>query len=108
MRDPAGVECSDLFSTLRNPYFLADDPGLTQTLGWVDSWTSKASAYAVLAENELDVAAAVAFARELRVRPVIKGTGHSYHGKSNAADSLLIWTRKLTGITLHGAFVGSG
>ena len=38
----------------------------------------------------------------------MKGTGHSYQGTSNAADSLLIWTRRLDSITLHDAFVGIG
>ena len=39
------------------------------------------------------------------MRLVIKGGGHSYQGTSDAADSLLIWTQEMNGITLHEAFV---
>ena len=38
----------------------------------------------------------------------MKGGGHSYQGTSNAADSLLIWTRGMNAVTLHDAFVGAG
>ena len=38
----------------------------------------------------------------------MKGGGHSYQGTSNAADSLLIWTRHMNAVTLHDAFVGVG
>ena len=52
--------------------------------------------------------AAVNFARENRLRLVVKGGGHSYQGTSSAPDSLLIWTRAMNGIILHDAFVGTG
>ena len=42
------------------------------------------------------------------LRLVVKGGGHSYQGTSNAADSLLIWTRHMNAVTLHDAFVGAG
>jgi len=54
------------------------------------------------------VVAAVNFARDNNVRLVVKGGGHSYQGTSNAADSLLIWTRAMHDITLHEAFVAQG
>ncbi|HSB22499.1 MAG TPA: hypothetical protein VLE94_05245, partial [Burkholderiaceae bacterium] len=41
--------CTAFFKSLKNPYFLGDEVGLTQTLGWVDAWTSRPSAYAVAA-----------------------------------------------------------
>ena len=53
-----------------------------------------------------DVVAAVNFARENNLRLVVKGGGHSYQGTSNAADSLLVWTRHMNAVTLHDAFVG--
>ena len=59
-------------------------------------------------EERADVAAAVTFARENNLRLVVKGGGHSYLGTSNAADSLLIWTRAMSRVTLHDAFVGQG
>ncbi len=100
--------CAQLFKDLKNPYFIGDHPGLTQTLGWADAWTSQPSAYTVAAENAADVAAAVNFARENRLRIAIKGGGHSYFGNSAAPDSLLIWTRRMNRIELHDAFVGQG
>ncbi|WP_191058106.1 FAD-dependent oxidoreductase, partial [Geminicoccus harenae] len=55
-----------------------------------------------------DVAAAIRFARRHRLRLVVKGGGHSYQGGSNAAGSLLVWTRQMRAITLHDAFVPTG
>lgn len=103
---PAG--CASLLESLKNPYRLGDEPGLTQTLGWVDAWTSRPSIYAVAARTAGDVAAAVDFAREHRLRLVVKGGGHSYKGASNAADSLLVWTRAMDAVTVHDGFVPAG
>lgn len=97
-----------LFNALKNPYFLGDNPALTQTLGWIDAWTSQPSTMAVAAESAADVAAAVDFARDNRIRLVVKGGGHSYFGNSNAADSLLVWTRRMDGVELHDRFVPQG
>jgi len=93
---------------LRNPYYLGDQPGLTETSGWFGAWTSQPSRYAVVAENANDVVAAVNFARKHRLRLVVKGGGHSYQGTSNAPDSLLVWTRHMRQIQHHAAFVGQG
>src|SRR6478735_1604770 len=87
---PSSTRCAQVFEALRNPYYLGDEVGLTQSLGWVDAWTSMPSANAVAAQTTQDVVAAVNFARDLRLRLVVKGGGHSYQGTSNAADSLLI------------------
>jgi FAD/FMN-containing dehydrogenase len=107
--DPASPGCTELFQNLQDPFYIGDHVALTQTLGWTDAWTSQASAYAVLAQTSADVAAAVNFARTHRVRLVVKGGGHSYVGGSNAADSLLIWTRpNLRAIQLHDRFVPRG
>lgn len=93
---------------LKNPFALGDDPALTQTSGWADAWTSRPSTYAVAAESVADVAAAVTFARQHRLRLVVKGGGHSYQGTSNAPDSLLVWPRRMNKVTLHEGFVPSG
>ncbi|HUA28815.1 MAG TPA: FAD-dependent oxidoreductase [Streptosporangiaceae bacterium] len=107
--DPGSPACADLFQNLKDPFYIDDSVALTQTLGWVDAWTSEPSAYAVLAQSSADVAAAVNFAREHRVRLVVKGGGHSYTGGSNAAHSLLIWTRPgMQAIELLGSFVPQG
>ena len=69
---------------------------------------SAPSVYAVAARSTAHVVAAVNFAREHKLRVVVKGGGHSYQGTSNAPDSLLIWTRHLNEITMHNAFVAAG
>jgi FAD/FMN-containing dehydrogenase len=105
---PSEESCARLFKQLKNPYYLGDEVGLTQTLSWVGAWTSRPSAYAVIVRTTQDVVAAVNFARENKLRLVVKGGGHSYQGTSNSADSLLIWTRKLDTVTLHDAFIPTG
>lgn len=92
----------------RNPFALGDDPALTQTSGWAGAWRSAPSAYAVAARDAQDVAAAVDFAREHRLRLVVKGGGHSYQGTSCAPDSLLVWTRPMRAAALHEGFVPQG
>jgi FAD/FMN-containing dehydrogenase len=107
--DPAaGAACDGLFKELKNPYFIGDTVGLTQTAGWVDAWTAQPSVYAVAAETTDDVVATVNFARDNNLRLVVKGGGHSYLGRSNAPDSLLLWTRHMNAVTLHDAFVPAG
>jgi hypothetical protein len=105
---PQGAPCSELFRGLKNPYYIGDHVGLTQTVGWLDAWTLQPSVYAVAAETTRDVVAAINFARENNLRLVIKGGGHSYLGTSNAPDSLLIWTRRMHAVTLHDDFVAEG
>jgi hypothetical protein len=97
-----------LTANIKNPYYIGDTPGLTQTLGWVDAWQTRPSVYAVAARYARDIAAAVDFAREHNLRLVVKGGGHSYQGTSNAPDSLLIWTRHMHDVTIQPDFVPSG
>ncbi len=106
---PDSPACTELFENLQDPFYIGDSVALTETLGWTDAWTSQASTYAVLPQSSADVAAAVNFAREHRVRLVVKGGGHSYVGGSNAPDSLLVWTRpNLRAVELHDRFVPRG
>jgi FAD/FMN-containing dehydrogenase len=100
--------CVARLDDLKNPFWLSDQPGATQIAGWLDAWTSAPSVYAVAAKSAADVAAAVDFAREHRLRLVVKGGGHSYLGNSNAPDSLLVWTHEMRAITLHDAFNPEG
>src|SRR5690348_16435733 len=44
---PIGEACRTLFRELKNPYYIGDEVGLTQTTGWVDAWTLEQSAFAV-------------------------------------------------------------
>ncbi len=100
--------CDAIFKQFKNPYFIRDNVALTQTTGWAEAWTSSPSAYAIDARNAADVAAAVNFARENKLRLVVRGGGHSYQGTSNAPDALLIRTRPMDSIEMHDAFVAKG
>jgi len=62
----------------------------------------------VTAANVGDIAAAVSFARDHRLRLVVKGTGHDYLGRSNAPDSLLVWTHEMRRVAVDDAFVPRG
>ena len=106
--DQTSGACDEVLKRLHNPFYLSDQPALTQTSGWVNAWISSPSIYAVIPENAADVSAAVRFASQHNIRLVVKGGGHSYQGTSNAPDSLLIWTRSLNEVIFHNAFVGIG
>jgi len=93
---------------LVNPFYLQDFSGSTQSLGWIDGWKTAESAKVGIPKTAADVAELVKFARKHDLRLVIKGGGHSYLGQSNAADSLLIWTKDLKGIDTHDDFVPQG
>ena len=108
MKDAESAACRNLIASVKNPYFVGDQPGLTQTLGWVDAWFTRPSVFAVAAKNADHVSAAVRFAGENNLRLVVKSGGHSYQGTSNAADSLLIWTRHMHDITLRERFIAEG
>ncbi|MEO8742868.1 MAG: FAD-binding protein [Lysobacteraceae bacterium] len=106
--DAKAAACLDTVNNLSNPFYLGDQPAGTQVSGWLDAWTPAPSVYAIKARSAADVAAGVDFARENNLRLVVKGAGHSYQGTSNAADSLLIWTRAMDAVTLHDSFVPKG
>jgi FAD/FMN-containing dehydrogenase len=100
--------CVDVTQQLHNPFYLGDQPGGTQVSGWLDAWIPATSAYAIRARSTADVVAGVNFARGHNLRLVVKGTGHSYLGTSNAPDSLLIWTRAMNAVQVEDAFVPRG
>lgn len=107
---PRAGACARRVEEMTNPFFVHEQAGATQSSGWLDAWDTRPSAWAVEAESAADVAAAVDFAREHRLRLVVKGGGHSYFGNSDAPDSLLIWTTRMNGVELDDGFVpvGSG
>lgn len=103
-----GSACADVEKNIRNPFYIGDQPGGTEVSGWFDAWTPAASVYAVRARHAGDVSAAVKFARDHRLRLVVKGGSHSYQGTSNAPDSLLVWTRAINRVQVHDGFVPRG
>ena len=108
--DSAAPGCEEALVSLRNPYFIEDEPAAYHTTGWLGAYESRHSSFAVVAETAADIAAAVQFARERGIRVAIKGTGHDYLGRSSAPGSVLVWTHAMHEITVHEAFrpVGEG
>ena len=94
---------------LTNPWYLEEQAGATQSTGMYKAWESTASEYAVAAESAEDIVAAVNFARENKVRLVVKGTGHDYYGRScGPRKSLLVWTHNMRRITVREGFRPQG
>ncbi|QIW09853.1 FAD-binding protein [Francisella sp. LA112445] len=102
--DTSSKACKSSIAKVKNPFYLQSDPGRNESQGWYGAWDNKASTYAVEAANTNDVVKAVDFAREHNLRLVIKGAGHDYLGRSNAPDSLLIWTHNMRDITYNKHF----
>lgn len=94
---------------LRNPWYLLDQPGGTQSTGMFGAWRSEASDLAVRAASAADIRAAVDAARTHRLRLVVKGAGGDYFGRSSGPrESLLVWTHDLRSIAVHRAFRAVG
>src|SRR5690625_1935105 len=98
-------DCKNSLSQLNNPFYISDQPALTQTSGWIDSWISTPSVFAIEAHSTSDIVNGVNFARKYNLRLVVKGGGHRYQGRSSSEDSLLIWTRKMNNCELHDDFI---
>jgi FAD/FMN-containing dehydrogenase len=108
LTDPNSAACSALLASLRNPFFIEDQPGGFHTTGWLGAYDAAPSPYAIAAESVEDLAAAVVFARDHGLRLSIKGTGHDYLGRSSSAESLLLWTHRMSEITVHDSFIPTG
>ena len=106
--DATSDACSTVLENLKNPFWIEEQPGASQTTGWLGAWQNQVSPYAVAAESAEDIAAAVNFVRDKGIRLVVKGTGHDYLGRSNAADSLLVWTHNMRAATFHPEFRPAG
>src|SRR5579871_5467412 len=100
--------CAAALAHLRNPYYVGDQAGGTQVSGWLDAWQPAPSRFTVACRESRHAVAAVEFTRRRNLRLVVKGTGHSYQGTSNAPDSLLVWTRAMNKVTVHDAFTPQG
>jgi len=106
--DPSGEMCQQTLGELKNPFLIQKYPWATQSVGWLNAWSTAISPYVVAAEKTQDIVEAVKFARKHQLRVVIKGAAHDYQGRSNAPNSLLIWTHKMRAITTDDAFIPIG
>lgn len=106
--DSSTPSCVEILKIFKNPYLIQEQPWGTQSIGWFKAWTTAASPFVVEAQTTDDIVAAVNFARQHRLRLVVKGCGHDYLGRSCAPDSLLIWTHKMRDITIHDSFIPKG
>lgn len=66
------------------------------------------STYYVEAHTKEDIKKTINFVREHGIRISIKNTGHDYFGRSNAANSLAIWTHKMKDAQYHKTFQPQG
>jgi hypothetical protein len=66
------------------------------------------STYHVEAYSAKDVSETLDFVRKHGIRLSIKNTGHDYFGRSNAANSLAIWTHKMKDLKYHETFQPRG
>ncbi|KAL5351405.1 hypothetical protein ACLOAV_003264 [Pseudogymnoascus australis] len=101
-------QCEAILTNWTSPYLHENDPTSVMWPVWEgrsclptgkpSNATCTLGAYPVYAVNATNVAQiqlAVNFARNKRLRLVIKNTGHDYQGKSSGAASLSIWTHNL-------------
>ena len=102
--------CAALLNQTDDEFFLTSQPAGFTRPGVFGGWnlTTRASAYAVLAESSADVQAAVAFAAAHNLRLAVKGTGHDWYGRSTAAGALTVWTHRMSQIDFEPAFVPAG
>ena len=117
--------CQSLQNSAYDSAWRASQPGLLQDWVWetgsganetttcplVTSTTTSAAGsqchqgripvYAALVESATQVQEAVSFARQHRLRLVIRNTGHDGAGRSSGPDSFQIFTHRLKNITYH-------
>lgn len=91
-----------------NPFLLQNYSWGTQSTGWLHAWEIAPSPYVVAARKTQDIVEAVNFAREHNLKLVVKGTGHDYIGRSNAPNSLLVWTHHMRQISMKDDFIPLG
>ncbi|KAK0567320.1 hypothetical protein OC844_000298 [Tilletia horrida] len=77
------------------------------TLGQVCT-QANVNVLAVDARTPSDVQQAMNFARQFRLRAIVKSTGHELLGRSSYQGSLQIWTHNWKGITFNDAWRPSG
>ena len=104
----AALTISNIIFQLKNPFTLQKQAWGTHSTGLYKGWKSEISPYVIKAETVQDIVEGVKFAKKHAIRLVVKGAGHDYLGRSNAPDSLLIWTHSMRNIEVHKAFTPQG
>lgn len=66
------------------------------------------STYHIEARTARDISMTLDFIRKHGIRISIKNTGHDYFGRSNAANSLAIWTHNMKDLQYHETFQPQG
>lgn len=107
-QDLSSSACQKIMNDYKDPFFLETQPGSTQLTGWYKAWQSHISTYAVAAQSPDDIVEAIQFAKKHHIKIVVKGTGHDYLGRSNAPNSLLIWTHRMKEVTMLSQFIPHG
>jgi FAD/FMN-containing dehydrogenase len=112
-RDLRGTACAAALNATDDEFWLSAQPGGYLHSGQYGRWNVSAAvsggsfgsggSFAVAAECEADVQAAVAFAADHNLRLVVKSTGHDWFGRSSAPGSLMVWTHRLSAIAFHAA-----
>src|SRR5260370_34350507 len=74
-KDARGEPCAAAMRNSQNPFYLQEQPGGTQSAGWLGAWNAPASAYAAAAGDAADIVAWVNFARRNRLRMGSNDTG---------------------------------
>lgn len=73
-----------------------------------DCSLGRLSTYYVEAHTAEDIKKTLDFVRQYTIRLSIKNTGHDYFGRSNAANSLAIWTHNMKDTRFHKTFQPQG
>lgn len=110
VKNTSSKSCAIELNSSKNEFWLSDQVAGYMHTGLFGVWniSNMLGAYAVAAQTEGDVQAAVAFAKEHNLRLVVKSTGHDWFGRSTAPGSLVLWMHHRKRMTWHESFIPSG
>ncbi|GIJ91211.1 hypothetical protein Asppvi_010176 [Aspergillus pseudoviridinutans] len=123
--NPNSTACQEVTAQWTNSVWRAAQPGAVQWENWA-AWPEqnescyietaaympcqqgRISLYSAVVQNARHIQEAVRFAKQHNVRLAIKNSGHDFHGRSAAPNSLQILTNRMKGIQLVDNFVPNG
>lgn len=90
-------QCAEQWSNVHTSPFWTQmwGAGGTQSIGYNGGWLAVPTRFAVVCRSAADIQAAVKFCTDHNVRPIIKGAGHDYLGRSTGPEdgfALTIYT----------------